>query len=352
MLQTAAAAQPGLRVTGHLPVTGLLARPGEPPTVVGVRTERGAHPADLVIDASGRRSRTDGWLADIGARAPETRFAECGAAYCSRHYRVRPGAADPVLARRFYLGLLRFFSVIMVAGDRDTRSITVAPLVEDHPMRRLRDPAVFGDVVRTIPALAALPDVLDPISDVQVMGGLHNTLRRRVVDRCPVVLGLHTVGDAVCTTNPVGGRGMTLALQTVADLTDVLAAHPDDPWAQALALDDAVSRGIVPWFAVQADGDSERLAATRRALRGEPAPPPPGITGEVTLNHLRRAAMTDPDLFRSLSSVLTMLRTPAEVLADAQVQDRVRAAFAAGDLAGPQPEPSRADLLARLGAGS
>jgi hypothetical protein len=74
--------------------------------------------------------------------------------------------------------------------------------------------------------VAAWLKVMDPISEVQVMGGLHNTLRRLVVDGRPVALGLHAVGDAVCTTNPVGGRGISLALRSVSDLTDVLAAPP------------------------------------------------------------------------------------------------------------------------------
>ena len=78
-------------------VTGLLAargRPGgRPPHVTGVRTDRGDLAADLVVDATGRRSPVDDWLTQIGARTTATWRAECGIAYFSRHYRVRPGAA-------------------------------------------------------------------------------------------------------------------------------------------------------------------------------------------------------------------------------------------------------------------
>jgi type II secretory pathway pseudopilin PulG len=38
------------------------------------------------------------------------------------------------------------------------------------------------------------------------MAGLHNTLRRLVVDGTPVATGLHAIGDSVCTTNPTLGR--------------------------------------------------------------------------------------------------------------------------------------------------
>lgn len=350
VLRTAASTEPGVHLSGRSAVTGLVARAGEPPVVVGVRTDGVERMADLVIDACGRRSPVDLWLSEIGARRPRKLFAECGAAYYSRHYRVRPGARCPSPEHRFLLGLHPYFTVIMLASDRSTRSITLAPLVEDAPMRRLRDPEAHSAVARLIPPVAAWLKVLDPISEVHVMGGLHNTLRRLVVDGRPVALGLHAVGDAVCTTNPVGGRGISLAMRNASDLTDAVAAHPDDPWAQAISVDDAVARNIAPWYAAQADGDRERLAAIRRALDDEPPAPLPDIANGVTLHHLRAAGTTDPKLFRALSSVQTMLRSPAEVLAEAEVVDQVRAAFANGTFVTPPTGPSRTDILAALEA--
>lgn len=73
---------------GAVRVTGLLATPGRPAHVTGVRTDRGERAADLVVDATGRRSALDAWLADIHARPTVTHWAECGVAYYSRHYRL------------------------------------------------------------------------------------------------------------------------------------------------------------------------------------------------------------------------------------------------------------------------
>ena len=42
-----------------------------------------------MIDATGRRSPVDDWLAQIGAPRQRHLWAECGVAYYSRHYRVR-----------------------------------------------------------------------------------------------------------------------------------------------------------------------------------------------------------------------------------------------------------------------
>jgi hypothetical protein len=44
------------------------------------------------------------------------------------------------------------------------------------------------------------------------MAGLHNILRRLVVDGEPVVTGLLVVDESVCTTTPTLGRGLVLAL--------------------------------------------------------------------------------------------------------------------------------------------
>src|SRR5215813_11393031 len=56
VLQRAVLVEPRVRVWCGMHVIGLLAHRGEPPHVTGVRTDRGDHVADLVIDATGRRS--------------------------------------------------------------------------------------------------------------------------------------------------------------------------------------------------------------------------------------------------------------------------------------------------------
>jgi len=104
---------PRVTVRYGVKVTGLLTAPGRgggrPPHVTGVRTDRGDLTADLVIDATGRRSPVDDWLRQIGARAAATWRAECGIAYFSRHYRVRPGVGLPApLVTRIVVALDEF----------------------------------------------------------------------------------------------------------------------------------------------------------------------------------------------------------------------------------------------------
>src|SRR4029453_6931354 len=83
VLQRAMVTQPGVTLRRGVAVTGLVAIPGEPPHITGVRTSEGDLPADLVIDAAGRRSPIDHWLKTVGAHASASSWAECGVAYFS-----------------------------------------------------------------------------------------------------------------------------------------------------------------------------------------------------------------------------------------------------------------------------
>ncbi|OLT07332.1 hypothetical protein BJF90_14520 [Pseudonocardia sp. CNS-004] len=71
VLARAASAEPGVRLRYRTPVVGLVADPGDPPRVRGVRTPDGELTADLVVDATGRRTPVDRWL-DASVPAPAT----------------------------------------------------------------------------------------------------------------------------------------------------------------------------------------------------------------------------------------------------------------------------------------
>jgi hypothetical protein len=136
---------------------------------------------------------------------------------------------------------------------------------------------------------------LDPISPIFQMAGLHNTLRRLVVDGRPVVTGLHAIGDSVCTTNPTFGRGVSLAPESAADLVDTVESHADDRTAQALSLDGLVADHIVPFYEDQAVVDYARLMNLRHTIFDDPAPAPPPLDSErVSYAQLRAAAPYDP----------------------------------------------------------
>ncbi len=164
VLQRAAAAEPrvevrcGVKVTGLLAIAGLVAFPGRrpvparPPHVTGIRTHRGDLPAGLVVDATGRRSPVDDWLAQIGAKPTATWFAECGIAYYSRHYRIRQAVNLPGLPVTRTVIALDEFLAGKWGADNGAGQLAVAPLAADRRYRgklvrqgdRLLSPAARG----------------------------------------------------------------------------------------------------------------------------------------------------------------------------------------------------------------
>ena len=346
VLGRAAAAEPGMHVRRGVHVTGLLAESGRPPRVRGVRTSRGDIAGDVVVDAAGRRSPINTWLAAIGAQPTAMTRAECGVAYFSRQYRLRAGPLPAPAATRVVAGLDEF-TVGIWGGDNGTMQVALAPLAADRRFGVARRPEVFTAVLRTVPYYAAWLDVLDPITPVSVMGGLHNTLRRLVVDGQPVATGLHAVGDSVCTTNPTFGRGVSMVLRTTADLVDVLATHPDDPHAQVMAMDRAVTEGVAPWYADQAATDSARLGMLRHTVLGAPPPSPPTLVDRITFGQLRSAAQVDPVAFRAMWRIMGMVGMPSDVYQNPDLVDRVRAVLAPGTPP-TMAQPTRTQLEAAL----
>ena len=352
VLGRAAAAEPGVELRYGVKAAGLLcatrsAVGPNPPHVTGLRTDHGDQPADLVVDATGRRSPVDDWLARIGARPTATWFAECGIAYYSRHYRVRQAAELPGLPVTRTVIALDEFLAGKWGADNGAVQLVVAPLAADRRFRPVRDPRIFTAVLRTVPAYAAWLDVMDPITDVFPMGGLHNTLRRLVKDGIPVATGLLAIGDSVCTTNPTLGRGLALALTGAADLADTLGAH-GDPGAQALALDRLVERHVAPFYQDQATIDAARLAMMRHTIFGGPASAPPAAANRVSYPQLRVAGCYDPVAFRAFWKINGMVCPPEAVYTDPHVVACTREALSRYGSGPPVAQPTRAQLLAAL----
>jgi 2-polyprenyl-6-methoxyphenol hydroxylase-like FAD-dependent oxidoreductase len=349
VLRRMAQAEPRVTLLDRCRVTGLVASPGQPPHVTGVNTDHGDVMADVVADATGRRSPIDRWLREIGAKPAATWQAECGVAYYSRHYRLRPGLKLPGPALLRTVVGLDEFTVGIWPADNDAMQLAVAPLAADHRFRTLKNPEAFTAVLRTVPFYAAWLDVLAPITGVFPMGGLNNTLRRLVREGSPVVTGLHAIGDVVCTTNPTLGRGLSLALGGAADLHDIIERFGADPAAQAVALDELVGQHVAPFYEDQASIDYARLTALRHTIFGAPAPATaPAISARVTYAQLRAAAALDPVVFRAFWKIMGMQSLPEEIYTDPQVVTRTQAVLEHQQIRPPLAQPTREELLAAL----
>ena len=350
VLRRAVLAEPGVEVRTAAGVAGLTAgaRPdGGPPQVDGVQLDDGTHlHADIVVAATGRRGPVGSWLADVGVGLDET-VRESGLVYLSRWYRLPEGAVlalDPKLG-----GDLGYVKYLGVPGDGGTLSITLAVRSDDAELRAaLADPDGFEVACRALPGpdqfFAVGP--LVPVGGVRPMGGLINRLRRFVdAGGGPTVLGLHAVGDAHTCTNPLYGRGCSLALVQAVLLADAAAAHHGDPAGRSAAYEAACARQVEPWFdlAVQTD----ELGADPTGFRGGDAPASPQAKAMAALF---AAGATDPVIGRALARLWNLLALPADLAADPEVVARMAAVLADPDAYPPPPRvgPTRSELLAVL----
>jgi flavin-dependent dehydrogenase len=344
VLRKMIAAEPGVTVRSGTRVVGLLATSGSPPHVTGVRTAEGGIAADLVADATGCRTAIDLWLKEIGARPSHMERAECGIAYFSRHYRFRPGAQAPGLPTTRIVAGLNEFNAGIWGADNGKMQMAVAPLAMDHRFRTAKSPAVFTAVLRTVPTFAAWLDALEPISDVFAMGGLHNTLRRLVVEGTPVATGLHALGDSVCTTNPTLGRGLSLAMWEAVRLRDILDESRGDWMAQSMGMDAFVGEHVAPFYEEQATVDRGRMAMLRHNIFGAAPPDATAESDRVTYAEVRTAASFDPTAFRALWRIHGTVQKPLDVYSEPEVVACTREALAQNRDRLAMAQPTREEL--------
>jgi 2-polyprenyl-6-methoxyphenol hydroxylase-like FAD-dependent oxidoreductase len=338
VLRRAVLAEPTVEIRTGLVVAGLAAEAG---TVTGVRLEDGTTlDATTVVASSGRRGDIPGWLGRVGVDLPET-VRESGLMYLTRWYRLPDDyditALDPKLG-----GDLGFVKYLGVPGDGRTLSVTLAIRADDDELRRaLSVDNAFEHACRLLPGPSQFFNAgpLEPIGGVRPMGGLLNRLRRFTDDDGePIVLGFHAVGDAHTCTNPLYGRGCTLALVQAVHLADAFAAHPADPAARARAYEAACRVDVEPWFEVSVEMDKMG------------ADPKGGGGGFGTLGPVFVAAQTDPILGRGFARFWNLITTPAELATNPEYLTRMAEVMAEPDKY-PQPEregPTRRELLAQL----
>ena len=347
VLVEAAEATPHLDLRFGVAAAGLVLAPdgGNPPRVTGVQIAGGdTLAADIVIDASGRRTPVSRWLAGHGIRLPLEAW-DCGLVYFTRHYRVRPGVARPPLNRIFAAGgVLPSLNILWAAGDNETAMLAEVVLAEDFLLKAVYHAQCFDAVARAVPAVAPWLDCAEPISEVFAMGALQNTLRRGVQDGHALVLGLHLIGDAACTTNPTLGRGLSIAAAYATRIAHIIAEQPDDPVAQALLLEDFVKCEIEPRFRENAQFDRARVQQIRADLAGESPPePPPPAEDMLRPDELLLAGMQDADLYR-VTMRYSQLLSSAAVLSDPSLVEQVRSRVPPGTRPPPAAGPSRAEL--------
>jgi 2-polyprenyl-6-methoxyphenol hydroxylase-like FAD-dependent oxidoreductase len=203
-------------------------------TVIGVETKSRRTRqtetllADLVVDASGRRSHAPEWLETLGYAAPETSIVDSHCGYATRWYEL---PADAVPEKKLAAiqvvangNLYRGGGYLMTESTKMV--VTLIGANGDYPPTEEDE---FMAFMRSLP-VSAVYDVVQratPITPVLAYRGLHNQIRHyEKIARRPE--NFLVIGDAAIAFNPIYGQGMSSAAMEAEKLGDLLRQHGTD----------------------------------------------------------------------------------------------------------------------------
>jgi 2-polyprenyl-6-methoxyphenol hydroxylase-like FAD-dependent oxidoreductase len=314
--------------------------------VAGVEIAGELVPADIVVDASGRRSSVRRMLGESGVASPEAMIEDCGLVYYCRYFHLRNGVDYPpwsgVLGPAGTTDCTRF-SVFF--GDNRTFAIALGVAAWERPLKALAKRDLYMRAVARFRPLEpfAATEVAEPITDVLAMGALQNVFHPVLADGRAPVLGLHVVGDALCHTNPLFAWGLSLALDHGFALAAIIDRHPTDTQAQALEFAAGPVSEAEQCFAAVAEEDRDRSAM----WRGEPLAG--AWSGKTFAGFVRQCAgpavMLDHEVARAVLRRANLLDLPDVLATDVRILRRVIGLQA--DLSTPPVGtfPTRDDLL-------
>ncbi len=326
-------AHPGITATGGAVATGLGWDGPRRVGAVRARVDGVEHefPAELVVDATGRASRTPAWLAQMGHRLPAPTVVDPRQAYASGLFTPSPGfEADWEALYAPPLPGVRTGGALVLPVEGGRWFVGLSGRGGSTPPTDDRGFLAFADSL----GVAEVSRALDGATPAGPLRGSRSTTSRWVrYDRLPhPPAGLVAVGDAVAAFNPVYGQGITaaalgaLALSGAVDRVGGAVGAPALPRLVASALARVVR---VPW--VLATGADAQFPTTVGARR---------VPGErvVTrcLEGLRASRANDEAVRLAQLRVFHLLAPPSSLL-DPRLLVRALRPHASAPAAGPAP---------------
>ena len=297
--------------------------------VTGVRVMRRADAsaeetlaADLVVDATGRGSRTPRWLAPLGFGRPEEEQVRVDVGYATRRYRLSADGLSGDLACVHGPTPDRLRGGALARLEGDTWMLTLFGMLGDHPPK---DPTGFDRFASSL----RFPDLHDAIRGAEPIDDpvgfrFPADVRRRYERMRRFPDGLLVFGDAICSFNPIYGQGMTVAALQALALRDEL--RPDTTPSTRSVLR-ALARVIdAPWeLAIGADLSVPEVHGPRPARRR---------LANGYVRRLQARAAADPELSLAFVRVTGLIDPPEALLRPATALRVLRPRMSASGRAG------------------
>jgi 2-polyprenyl-6-methoxyphenol hydroxylase-like FAD-dependent oxidoreductase len=340
---------PNVRIVEGVTVGGLLASDGR---IAGVSIAKDLSAdggvgseleADLVVDASGRVSKTPDWLEALGyQRPPETRV-DAFFGYATRTYQ-----APEDYPKDWTLGMLVFppgtadgapRGAALLAQEHGRWIMTLIGAQRDYPPR---DEDEFMEFARglILPELSEAAAAAEPLTDITITRLPPNRwLHYEKVKEHPE--GLLLLGDSVCAFNPTHGQGMSSAIMSGELLGEVLERHFKRGGSGVVGVAAAYQSRLAKFVAAPwalSTGVDYKLPE----VEGTPQPRAARLTAGY-FDRLMKLGLEDEEVQRTLDSVIHLVR-PASVLFHPRIALRVLSRWRR--LGKPGPGPSTAGELA------
>jgi 2-polyprenyl-6-methoxyphenol hydroxylase-like FAD-dependent oxidoreductase len=270
--------------------------------VTGLRLRSGsALHGDLIVDATGRGSRSPRWLEEWGYGRVAEQRVRVGLAYVSGTFESTVGSGSGqalAVYQHAATGHKRLGYCFPLENGRTM--VTLAGYHGDHPPTKL---GAFREWAKTL----LQPDVADALAGLRLVGELHKFNYPEQVRRCYGSLrrlpeGYLIVGDAMCSFDPTFGQGMLVSALQAERLADRAR-----PGRSSVRLQRGLQRVTDLPFGMTAT-EAHRWSETTGWR------PPATAMQQAYFAKVFEAASDDVVVYRALVRAMHMLAPPTELL--------------------------------------